>query len=107
MTMTTSRPRLIVDKDRCEGHALCVQTAPDIFDIGDDDMAIWVEYPPERYREVDPCSHRRLPPSGDQHLRFALKPVGYEVGEGDTPSATSNSAGFRAAGLLDVYDFDT
>lgn len=45
--MTTSRPRLTVDKDRCEGHALCVQTAPDIFDIGDDDMAIWVEFPPE------------------------------------------------------------
>ena len=47
MTMTTSRPKLTVDKNRCEGHAMCVQSAPDVFDIGDDDLAIWVEYPPE------------------------------------------------------------
>ncbi|PXW32752.1 ferredoxin [Nocardia sp. 348MFTsu5.1] len=47
MGKTMSTSRLKVDKARCEGHALCAQNAPDIFDIGDDDLAVWVEYPPE------------------------------------------------------------
>ncbi|HEY9314759.1 ferredoxin [Williamsia sp.] len=38
--------RVTVDEDRCEGHALCVESAPDVFDIGDDDLAIWDEHPP-------------------------------------------------------------
>ena len=32
--------RVVVDTDLCEGHALCLQAAPDVFDLGEDDRAI-------------------------------------------------------------------
>lgn len=28
--------RVIIDNDRCEGHGLCTQTAPDVFSFHDD-----------------------------------------------------------------------
>ena len=32
--------RVIVDRDRCEGNAVCMGIAPDIFDLDDDDYAV-------------------------------------------------------------------
>ncbi|MGC2654524.1 MAG: ferredoxin [Mycobacterium sp.] len=32
--------RVIVDRDRCEGNAVCLGLAPDIFDLDDDDYAV-------------------------------------------------------------------
>ncbi len=32
--------RVIVDHDRCEGNAVCVGIAPDIFELDDDDYAV-------------------------------------------------------------------
>jgi ferredoxin len=32
--------RVEVDHDRCEGNAVCVGIAPDIFDLDDDDYAV-------------------------------------------------------------------
>jgi ferredoxin len=32
--------RVEVDRDRCEGNAVCVGIAPDLFDLDDDDYAI-------------------------------------------------------------------
>jgi ferredoxin len=32
--------RVEVDRDRCEGNAVCVGIAPDIFDLDDDDYAV-------------------------------------------------------------------
>ncbi len=32
--------RVIVDHDRCEGNAVCVGIAPDIFDLDDEDYAV-------------------------------------------------------------------
>lgn len=29
-----------VDRDRCEGNAVCVGIAPDLFDLDDDDYAV-------------------------------------------------------------------
>ncbi|MBL7508020.1 ferredoxin, partial [Escherichia coli] len=29
--------RVIVDRDRCEGNAVCLGIAPDIFDLDDED----------------------------------------------------------------------
>ena len=29
--------KVIVDRDLCESHARCVEAAPDVFEIGDDD----------------------------------------------------------------------
>jgi ferredoxin len=32
--------RVIVDRDRCEGNAVCMGIAPDIFELDDDDYAV-------------------------------------------------------------------
>jgi ferredoxin len=32
--------RVIVDRDRCEGNAVCLGIAPDLFDLDDDDYAV-------------------------------------------------------------------
>ena len=32
--------RVIVDHDRCEGNAVCMGIAPNIFDLDDDDYAV-------------------------------------------------------------------
>jgi ferredoxin len=56
----TGRKRVWVDPQLCEGHALCIETAPEVFDIGDDDMATCVEHPTEELWDkvqaaVDAC----------------------------------------------------
>ncbi|MGW0173764.1 ferredoxin [Rhodococcus sp. NPDC003322] len=45
--MTGSPKRLHVDRDLCEAHALCVEIAPEIFTLADDDVAVCDESPPE------------------------------------------------------------
>lgn len=40
-----------VDRELCEGHALCVELAPTVFDVGPDDQAICTENPPDALRE--------------------------------------------------------
>lgn len=32
--------RIIIDRDRCEGHGQCVAAAPDLFDLDDEGIAI-------------------------------------------------------------------
>jgi ferredoxin len=32
--------RVEVDRDRCEGNAVCVGIAPDVFDLDDEDYAV-------------------------------------------------------------------
>jgi ferredoxin len=32
--------RVVVDTDLCEGHALCLNAAPDVFELDEDDRAI-------------------------------------------------------------------
>ncbi|KUI00723.1 ferredoxin [Mycobacterium sp. IS-3022] len=32
--------RVVVDRDRCEGNAMCVKYAPDVFELDDDDYAV-------------------------------------------------------------------
>jgi ferredoxin len=31
--------RVVVDRDRCEGNAVCVRVAPEVFRLDDDDYA--------------------------------------------------------------------
>lgn len=45
--MTTARNRVSVDARMCEAHALCVEIAPEIFDLTDDDVATCDENPPD------------------------------------------------------------
>lgn len=54
------RPMVRVDPRLCEGHALCLDTAPELFDVGDDDVAICVSQPddvlrPKAQAAVDAC----------------------------------------------------
>ena len=32
--------RVVVDRDRCEGNAVCLGIAPDIFELDDEDYAV-------------------------------------------------------------------
>jgi ferredoxin len=32
--------RVVVDRDRCEGNAVCLGIAPDLFDLDDEDYAV-------------------------------------------------------------------
>ncbi|MGV9746871.1 ferredoxin [Rhodococcus zopfii] len=45
--MTGSPIRVRVDRDLCEAHALCIEITPEVFDLGDDDVASCEETPPE------------------------------------------------------------
>jgi len=37
--------RVVVNRDRCEGNAVCVKTAPQVFKLDDDDYAMVVADP--------------------------------------------------------------
>ena len=39
-TFKEDAARVIVDHDRCEGNAVCLGIAPDIFDLDDEDYAV-------------------------------------------------------------------
>lgn len=45
--MTGSSKRLHIDRDMCEAHALCIEIAPELFDLAEDDIATCDENPPE------------------------------------------------------------
>ncbi|MCB1739256.1 MAG: ferredoxin [Gammaproteobacteria bacterium] len=32
--------RVLVDRDLCCGYAICLETAPEVFDLDDDDIAV-------------------------------------------------------------------
>lgn len=51
MTTRGGHWRVHVDRQLCEGHALCVESAPDVFDVGPDDLATAVEHPADDLRE--------------------------------------------------------
>ena len=43
--------RVTVDQDRCEGHARCMQVAPQIFEVRDDDRSyVLLDTVPEEFR---------------------------------------------------------
>ena len=45
--------KLVVDRDLCEGNARCVQLAPSVFEVGDDDkLRLLVERPDAALREA-------------------------------------------------------
>lgn len=44
--------RVVIDELLCEGHALCMGIAPDIFHVGDDDLAqVLMDDVPESRRD--------------------------------------------------------
>ena len=49
-----------VDMNLCQSHGECVIAAPDVFELGDDDVLVWKEDVPEERRAavqeaVDAC----------------------------------------------------
>ena len=37
--------RVVVNRDRCEGNAVCVKTAPEVFQLDDDEYAMVITDP--------------------------------------------------------------
>ena len=53
--------RVEVDRDRCEGNAVCVGIAPDLFDLDDEDYAVVKADPvPSRPGGAGRAVHRRM-----------------------------------------------
>jgi ferredoxin len=45
--------RVEVDFDLCESNALCVEAAPEVFEVNDDDLlVVLIPNPPEHMREA-------------------------------------------------------
>jgi ferredoxin len=45
------RMKVVIDYDRCEGNLRCMQTAPEVFEVRDDDRAyVLIEHPGEELR---------------------------------------------------------
>jgi ferredoxin len=54
--------RVVVDRDLCEGNAVCMKVAPEVFVVGEDDQArILIERPDEDLREKVEAAVRRCP----------------------------------------------
>ena len=53
--VVVSPVEIVVDTELCEGHALCVTAAPDVFEIGDDEkaMVLPVELTEDILKQVD------------------------------------------------------
>lgn len=49
--MTAAPWHVQVDRDLCEGHALCVELAAEVFDVDSSDMASCLESPADELRE--------------------------------------------------------
>jgi ferredoxin len=44
--------RIVVDRDRCDGHGMCEAMAHEFFELDDDMMHVLVESPPESERSA-------------------------------------------------------
>ncbi len=58
--MSSISRRVVIDPHLCEGHALCIESAPQVFDLSDDEVATSVEHPadelwPQVFAAVDAC----------------------------------------------------
>ncbi|MDA8046458.1 MAG: ferredoxin [Actinomycetota bacterium] len=54
--------RVVVDYDLCESNALCMQAAPEVFEVRDDDfLYVLDENPPEALRDKVELAVQRCP----------------------------------------------
>jgi ferredoxin len=65
--------RAIVDKALCEGHALCLVYAPDVFDIGDDETA---------YVTVDEITDEQMSGVREAVAQCPMQAIRIELGPG-------------------------
>lgn len=58
--------KVIVDYDLCESNAVCMEAAPEVFEVRDDDfLYLFTETPPEDQREkvlaaIDRCPKQAI-----------------------------------------------
>jgi ferredoxin len=47
--------KIIADRERCEGHGLCADTAPDVYDLDDDAVVVVLheDVPPALERKAE------------------------------------------------------
>lgn len=54
--------RVVVDYELCEGNAVCMKIAPEVFEVGEDDRArVLIESPGEELRPKVEAAVRRCP----------------------------------------------
>ena len=54
--------RVVVDFDRCESNGLCMDVAPEVFEVRDDDfLYVLIEEPGEPLREKVEAAVQRCP----------------------------------------------
>ena len=57
-----TRMRLVVDRDLCQGHAVCESEAPDVFSVAKNgDLTVLDERPPEELRQAAEAAVRYCP----------------------------------------------
>jgi ferredoxin len=57
-----NRMKVVVDEKLCEGNTKCQQTAPEVFEVRDDDKShLLIDSPPERMREKIKLAVRLCP----------------------------------------------
>ena len=65
--------RVEVDRDRCEGNAVCVGIAPDLFELDDDDYVVVTADPiPADAEERGRAGDRRVPPGRPDPQRLEV-----------------------------------
>ncbi len=52
--------RIVVDRERCESHGVCMALAPEVFELGDDDAlhVLVDDVPPARQSSVEQAIDR-------------------------------------------------
>ena len=52
---TVSSMRIVADRERCEGHGLCADTAPEVYELDDDAIVVLLHesIPPELERKAE------------------------------------------------------
>jgi len=60
--VTKAWMRILVDRDLCEGNAVCMKVCPEVFTVDDDDQVrLLVEQPSEELRAKVEAAVRRCP----------------------------------------------
>ena len=88
--------RVHVDMNLCQSHGECVYVAPDIFELGDDDVLRWREEIDAGRARARPGGGRRLPDARDPPRRLRCRPI---VIVGASLAGLRAAQAVRAAGL--------
>jgi len=70
----TAHLNVHIDAHTCEGHGLCLQLAPDVFDLTEDEIATCEEHPDDMYRPqieaaAAACPRMAITVTDDRHTR--------------------------------------